>query len=203
VQLGNVDFVVNPEVYPPSDDTYLLLDAIKVNDSDIFMEVGCGSGLITLAAAKACSQVFATDVSLTAVRNTVQNLRRNALISRCSVIQTDILSSFAPVAHFSVIVFNPPYLPQDDITTGMDHAFVGGPSGAETTERFIREGVNHLRENGRLYVVTSSLADMGQIKNTMEGCSLNTRVVASSRFFFETLSILEGTAVKGRTETVL
>ncbi len=203
MQLGDVDFVVDSEVYPPSDDTYLLLDAIEVNDDDIFMEVGCGSGIITLAAAQACQEVFATDVSLNAVRNTMQNLRRNSLSSRCSVVQTDILSSFRPRAHFSVIVFNPPYLPQDDISTGMDHAFVGGPSGVETTERFIREGINHLHENGRLYVIASSLADMDRIKSTMKTCSLITRVVASSSFFFETLSVLEGTHVKDRTETVL
>ena len=203
MELGDIEFVVDQNVYPPSEDTYLLLDALEVREGDSFMEVGCGAGLITVAAARICDRVFATDISFEAVRNTTQNLRRNLLNHKCSVTQTDLLAPFGPIARFSVIAFNPPYLPKDEITTEMDSAFIGGEVGVETTVRFIHEGSRLLELGGRMYVVASSLADLQRVEEEMNSYSLEVREVASSRFFFEKLQILEGTLLKGQTETVL
>ncbi|MFX1602397.1 MAG: 50S ribosomal protein L11 methyltransferase [Promethearchaeota archaeon] len=97
MKLNGIELVTDSEVYPPSEDTYLLLGAIELGPRDSFLEVGCGSGLLSVAAAKTARRVVATDISLEAVRNTQENLIRNSLDHRCSVIQSDLLCAIDPI----------------------------------------------------------------------------------------------------------
>jgi HemK-related putative methylase len=187
------NFTVFPDVYPPSGDTYLLLDSIHVTSDDDFLEVGCGAGLVTLKGARSAKSVVSVDVSLDAVRNTRENLRRNGLDGKCVVFQTDLLTSFKSFVKFSIVVFNPPYLPEDDMSTGLDHALIGGETGAEVTQRFIPQVVDHLLQGGRVYVVVSTLADRDTIQKIMEDCGLDVEMVSEEPMFFEKIQVLRGT----------
>ncbi len=187
-----LDIVVNPGVYPPSEDTYLLLDAIVLLPSDTFLEVGCGAGLITLTAAMIAKLVIGTDSSTEAVRNAMQNARRNGLEHGCNIIQSDLLSAVNTSARFSVIVFNPPYLPDDGLRTDIDHAILGGADGTELTVRFVEQAARHLTRAGVLYAVASSLANIEQVKSVMKRCGLTVRSVARKALFFEEIQVLKG-----------
>ena len=187
------NFTIFPDVYPPSGDTYLLLDSIQITSDDEFLEVGCGAGLITLKGAERARSAISIDVSIDAVRNTKENLRRNGLDQNCAVFQSDLLSSFDSSMKFSLIVFNPPYLPDDDLSTNLDHALIGGYTGAEVTQRFILQAANHLIKGGRVYVVVSTLADSEAIWKTMSDCSLSVEIVSEEPQFFEKIQVLKGT----------
>ena len=198
-----IEFIVNPGVYPPSEDTYLLVDSISLNETDSLLEIGCGTGLMTIAAAKMTKNVVATDVSLDAVRNTLENLERNELAHQVNLFQADLLSAFKADYQFSVIAFNPPYLPQDGFSSGLDQATIGGEQGIEISTYFLAQAKCHLNPNGRVYLVCSSLADMMMIQSFMEKLGLTVKIVASKKLFFEELHILEGSILKSYTETVL
>lgn len=187
------NFIVFPDVYPPSGDTYLLLDSIRITSDDEFLEVGCGAGLITLKGAERARSAISIDVSIDAVRNTKENLRRNGLDQNCAVFQSDLLSSIDSSTKFSLIVFNPPYLPVDDMSTNLDHALIGGHTGAEVTQRFIPQAANHLIKGGRVYVVVSTLADSEAIWKTMSDCSLSVEIVSEEPQFFEKIQVFKGT----------
>lgn len=190
---NGIELITDSEVYPPSEDTYLLLDAIELGSGDSLLEIGCGSGLLSVAAAKTAQRVVATDISLEAVRNTQENLIRNSLDHRCSVIQSDLLSALNPNSKFSVIAFNPPYLPKDEHTTDMDRALVGGMVGVEMTETFLREAPAYLQNQGSVYVVASSLADVERVEAAMLKNGLRVERLATKKLFFETLQVLRGT----------
>ncbi len=187
------NFTIFPDVYPPSGDTYLLLDSIHITSDDEFLEVGCGAGLITLKGAEKARSAISIDISLDAVRNTKENLRRNGLNQKCAVFQSDLLTSFNPSAKFSLIVFNPPYLPDDDMSTNLDHALIGGYTGAEVTKRFILQVVNHLTKGGCVFVVVSTLADSEAIRKTMIDCDLSVETVSEEPLFFEKIQVFKGT----------
>ena len=187
-----LDLTVYPGVYPPSDDSYLLIDSIEFQPDDVVLDVGCGSGLVSLVSAMKVNQVIALDVSLDAVRNTKENLKRNCLEHNCDVIQSDLLSALAFEAEFSKITFNPPYLPEDEEKTEMDHALVGGRKGTELTERFIRTARKHLSSEGELYIVASSLSDVQHVRSVIENVGLKASVVAKKPLFFERLYVLRG-----------
>ncbi|MFW9846421.1 MAG: HemK2/MTQ2 family protein methyltransferase [Candidatus Thorarchaeota archaeon] len=203
MKLGKVKLNVSAGVYPPAEDTYLLLDSIDLKEDDSFLEVGCGAGIISLAAASIVDRVVSLDISLDAVRNTQVNLMTNHMDGHSSVIQSDLLSALKPGTKFSVIAFNPPYLPKEESTTTMDHALVGGKIGVELTERFIPQAVGHLGSSGRIYVVVSSIGSTERVVHAMENNGLNVSIVASEKMFFESIHILQGIALEGHTETVL
>ena len=192
MRIEDLDFRVDSGVYAPAEDSFLLMDAIDLDRDDAFLDVGCGAGFLTLGAARIARRVVATDISLKAARNTLRNLRRNGLERPCSVMQSDLLGSIPPAALYSVIAFNPPYLPHDGTTTQMDHAFVGGVRGTEIAQRFIQQAVKHLQRGGSVFIVSSSLANIKNLKNVMVNCGLHIEIVGSLSVFFEKIQVLKG-----------
>jgi release factor glutamine methyltransferase len=203
VEEDKYNIVVFPGVYPPSEDTYLLLDALEIRQDDVFLEVGSGAGLVSLAASKKALTVVSIDSSFDAVRNTSENLTKSNLSKNSHVIESDLLGAFAPSAKFSLIVFNPPYLPQDNERTELDYALVGGKQGSELTRKFVRQAVEHLVSGGRILVVASTLADIDSIRETMVDCGFSVEVVSEAAFFFEKIQVLRGSIKQDHKETVL
>jgi len=89
---------------------------------------------------------------------------------------------------FNVIIFNPPYLPEDErepkdsrLTT------TGGLQGNELTIKFLKEAKEHLSKDGRIFLITSSLAS--SINFNLLGYLAG--VLLSEKLFFEKLTAWE------------
>ena len=67
------------DVYPPREDTYLLIECIEPKAGQRILEMGCGSGLISLHCAKLGAIVVAADINPKAVACTLANFQRNHL----------------------------------------------------------------------------------------------------------------------------
>ncbi|MHA1961682.1 MAG: HemK2/MTQ2 family protein methyltransferase [Candidatus Thorarchaeota archaeon] len=201
--MDEFDLEVHPSVYPPSEDSFLLYDSVVIEDSDVVLDMGCGTGILALKAAKRGKRVIAVDVSGDAVANTQHNLARNDLSHKCTVLQSDLTSSLDEYAKFSVVTCNPPYVPAGEDRTKLDHALVGGEVGTEFTIRLVGAVRQHLFEAGSIYVVVTSLGDPNQITEVMENTGLVVDVIARRKMFFEELSVLRGKVVEGWRETVL
>ena len=203
MKIDNLEISIGSGVYPPSEDTYLLLDSLELRTDDVFLDMGCGVGLASLVAANKVKRVVSADISRDAVKNTSLNLRKNKLASKCTLVQADLFSAFSQKALFSVIAFNPPYLAKREDRTDLDHALVGGESGAEVSLRFIASATKHLGKNGRLYIVASSLSDVNRVTAIMEEHGFEVKIADKLPLFFEKLYILKGTLQKDPKETVL
>jgi len=75
-----------------------------------FLELGSGSGIISLLASRKGALVTASDINLLAVENTKENALRNHLV--VTVIQSDLFSNI-PDQNFDFIIINPPYYAVD------------------------------------------------------------------------------------------
>lgn len=152
---------VDPDVYEPAEDTYLLLDQLHSHPGETILEIGTGSGLIALVCARAGSCVVASDISRQATRNCQQNVTRNRSLLSGSVEtrQGDLFTVVKPGEMFDMIVFNPPYVPTspgERFGRWLDLATSGGRDGLEVTARFIREVRQYLTPDGCAYTIISS-----------------------------------------------
>jgi release factor glutamine methyltransferase len=171
-------------VYCPSDDTYLLIKALDVTPGDKALEIGCGSGLVSLHMAKAGALVTAVDVNFEAVIGAKAAAGLNGL--RLEAIRSDLFQNVQ--GRFDVIVFNPPYLrgEGDEVS---DLAWAGGKTGTETLGRFLQQAPEHLDKTGRIVVIVSSDMEQGSLKKILEPFQIIE--LAAQHLFFEELRVLQ------------
>lgn len=171
-------------VYPPSEDSALLLGALQVVRGERWLEMGCGTGLVAVHCANAGALVTAVDIDPDAVLCTKRNAALNDVL--VNVIHSDLFQNVS--GHFEVMVFNPPYL-RGAPERPQDRTWAGGVTGTETLFRFLERAVDHLVEGGRMVVVVSSDMDQAALQKVLRPFTV--RELASMRLFFEELKVLE------------
>src|SRR5580698_9129321 len=98
-------FILAPDVYRPLNGEESVLQQLRPSDN--VLDLGCGSGIITVLMARAVASLTATDLSPAAVDSTRRNLAAKGLGS-VKVLQGDMFS--AVQGKFDKIVANPPWL---------------------------------------------------------------------------------------------
>jgi release factor glutamine methyltransferase len=171
-------------VYCPSDDTFLLIDALEVIPGDRVLEVGCGSGLVSLHLAKAGALVTAVDVNYEAAICAKAAASLNGL--KLEVIRSDLFQNVQGC--FDLIVFNPPYL-RGEGTEVSDLAWAGGRNGTETLGRFLEQAPEHLNAAGRIVVIVSSDMEQTTLKGMLD--PFQVKELRAQHLFFEELRVLE------------
>ena len=100
----SIDIAEDPEVYPPSDDSILLIESLDVVPGEKVLEVGCGSGVVSIHCAKNGCDVTAVDVNPRAVELARRNAGANG--ADIPVCESDVYGNVDDV--FDTIVFNLP-----------------------------------------------------------------------------------------------
>ncbi len=178
----DLSIAFHADAYRPSEDSYLLLEAVSVDAGDRFLEVGTGTGLVALHAAKITASV-ATDVNPAAVALARENATRNGL--PLAVVRTDLMAGLR--GPFDVVVFNPPYLEGRPLSP-LERAWQGGEAGSAVAIRFLQDLPRVLARDGRAYLLLSA-ANVPAID--LARSAFTARVVALRSLFFERLDVLE------------
>ena len=179
-----IDIAEDPEVYPPSDDSILLIESLDVCPGERVLEVGCGSGVVSIHCALNGCDVTSGDINPRAVALARRNAEANGADIR--VVETDVYS--AVEGRFDTIVFNLPYLPVEEDGL-LEKAWSGGPDGLGPLPRLLEGADDRLLPGGRIVIVISSLMDQEALDRTLEGWSR--RVLGELPLFFERLYVLE------------
>jgi release factor glutamine methyltransferase len=174
-------------VYEPAEDSYLLVDAIleNIRNGDRVLEVGCGSGIVSVFASDIASMVVATDLNPHAVKCAADN--------GVTVVRTDLYAGLKGT--FDLIVFNPPYLPtsKEECLGEWDGLMLdGGPNGRRAITRFLKGIRELLSTGGRVLLLVSSLTGVSEVSRSMQKAGLAVESVSESRYFFEQLVVLKG-----------
>ncbi|MEM4653700.1 MAG: methyltransferase, partial [Candidatus Nezhaarchaeales archaeon] len=172
-------------VYPPSDDTFLLLDNLKLNGGELVLDIGTGTGVLAVKCALMGCYVVGVDINRVAIQNAKFNAKVNNVEKLTSFLCSDATLALRDNCEFDVIVMNPPYLPSTGIPSVDDPSWNGGPDGISLILKVIGEVHRVLSRNGKLYFVFSSLSKYDIVFSHLRAMNLQSTVVAKKKLWFE------------------
>src|SRR6202166_4444620 len=186
--VSEMPFVVTPSVFNPKVPRTGAFFASQIDsrlvqrDWDV-LDMGTGSGVCAVFAAKHARRVVAVDINAAAVRCAVINALLNHLEHKIDVRHGDL---FAPVSEerFDLILFNPPFVqgaPQDD----RDRAWRSN----DIAQRFAAGLGAHLKPAGFALVLLSTFGDGEVFLEEFRKQSFKISVLAERRFVNERLTI--------------
>lgn len=161
--IQGIDFEleVNSKIFPPSPYCLFFAENIKINKGDKVIDIGSGSGILGILAAKLGGIVCATDSDKDAVEITLKNAEKNGV-----EINAKLGDFFEPFEgeKFDVIIAN---LPQEivhesyqkSIGDKLNKTISGGRDGNEQLLKMFDIAKNYMHEKSRLYVVVNTITD--------------------------------------------
>ncbi len=183
VRAAGATFVVSPGVFNPRwfVTSELMARHLEVDRADDVLDMGTGSGVLAIAAARRARSVVALDVNPDAVRCARDNAERNGV--EVDVRESDLFAALRPEERFDTILFNPPYMegePGDRFGRALHDP------GKAIASRFLAEAGRHLAAGGHLLVLYSSIADHRRFLDIASERGWRHRVVARERALLET-----------------
>lgn len=175
-------------MYPPKDDSYFLSEVLigylkklpeQIKNKLTALDLGTGSGIQaeTLANFLPKNNILCCDIdkeALSYVKNKGFKILNSNLFSKIK-------------QKFDLIVFNPPYLPECGYDKEKDTT--GGKFGDETILSFLKQAKKHLKKQGKIFLLFSSLTPQKRIINEIKKQKFKILSIKEKKLFFESLFI--------------
>jgi methylase of polypeptide subunit release factors len=176
-EVGGIPLLVLPTVFNPA---LLLtgefmereLSGERIPPGATVLDLGCGTGIGAVLAARAGGPVVAADINLAALRCTRLNTLLNGIEEQVEVVESDLFSALEG-QRFDVVLFNPPFYrgaPKDDL----DRAW----RGEDLFERFAAGLPAHLKAGGCALVVFSTEGDVTGLLEAFHTRDLEVELIA-------------------------
>lgn len=180
VEILGKKFIVYPNVFSPKYffDTEFFAKEIFVEQGEEFLEIGPGSGVVSVWMALKGAIVAAVDINPDAVKNTQENAKIHKMEKQVSVYEGNLYSPIGD-KKFDTVFWNTPfgYTENEDVTTLEKAVF---DPGYKSTRTFIEEAKNHLKEGGRLLIgFSSTLGHIEKLKELIKNNGFTFRTIAS------------------------
>ncbi len=150
----------------------------------LFLEIGCGSGILSLLAFRKNAKVTLTDIDPKAIENASLNFRTNFKDSfnEAEMVQSDVFSNI-PQKKFDVIVVNPPYYFKK-VEVDKQLAWYCGENG-EYFEKFFSTLQFYVYPASDVYMVLADTAEIERIKHIAQKHKITFSVADEKQIKFE------------------
>ena len=190
MEYRDVEYIECDEVYPPAEDTFLLIDNLILDENMDVLEIGGGSGLVSIFASRRANSVCVCDINPHAIKCMEANVKLNAS-NNISVIESDLFENIE--GFYDLILFNTPYLPVDKdehVDDEYSKAWDGGVDGRKVIDRFIKEAKRYLKDGGMIQLVQSSLSDNDKTLQMLTAEGFQAEITATEHIFFEDITLI-------------
>ncbi|XP_014227033.1 hemK methyltransferase family member 2 [Trichogramma pretiosum] len=192
-------------VYEPSEDSFLLIDALETDLNDqlknkkpsMCLEIGIGSGVVLSALAMAlekfCSSYFVgIDINPIACRATKKTSMLNKV--DVDVVQMDLLNNLHSRNVFDIIIFNPPYVVTEPIEVQdeklISKTWAGGIMGRQVMDKVFPFITQFLSSEGLFYLLVIKENEPESIIELFKTWSMKGSIIAERKIRGEHLYVL-------------
>ena len=175
VEYLDKNFVVLPNVFPPSKDSNVLVQNLPELKNLTVLDVATGCGVIAVfAALHGASHVTAVDINPSAVKCAQLNVTNHGVRDRVDVHLSDLFEQLLPSIRFDVITANLPfrkkYAPDMVASAQWDTDF-------ELHRRFFSQAANFLNPQGRLYMPQTNYPELYDTLNLAQSAGFKTKEI--------------------------
>ena len=152
------EFIKNPNVPGPTKEEVRCIVICKsdVKTEDVVVDIGCGTGGLTLEFAKRAKTVYSIDSNPDAIVTTQQNLIKHGLTQKVKLIEGDGLKVLDTIEKFDLLV-------------------IGGSGGK--LPLLIEKGYKKLSKNGRIIIMAILLETCADAISSLKKLSIKPDVV--------------------------
>lgn len=180
-----IKILVHPDVFPPhlTLSTKILLDFLSNKDlnNKTLLELGCGSGIISIYSEKKGALVTASDIN----QNALNYLKKNAQTHQSSIniIYSDLFDEIKKT-DFDYIIINPPYYPKAPGNI-KENAWFCGENFEYFKKLFKQLPMMIFSKNTEVFMILSQDCEIEKIKNIANQNSLGLNVVDRKKVMAE------------------
>lgn len=172
----DLDLVIPGDVFPPSPVSDVLGRAVldEVRAEDRVLDMGTGSGVNAILAARRAHDVTGVDINPHAVAAATANAERHGVADRTRFVHGDL---FDPVdGAFDLVIFDPPFRwfrPRDPLELAItDEEY-------RSLTRFVAELDDHFSPAGRVLLFFGTSGDIAYLHHLIDRSPLSAQTVAS------------------------
>jgi len=204
VNVEGFNFVVYPTVFSPAQYHSSEVFGRFVNEMEDLkgkrvLDMGCGSGIISIVAASKGAKCLAVDINPMSVKAALINAHVNGVLDNVKAIKSDLFTHIpsplgSGVGSFDNMFFNPPYfkgVPKNDFEAG----FMGG-NDYDVIKRFIEDAPKYLSPGGVVYFIISSDMEISLLENMLKSGGFDFEIVKEVKEFFETFYVTKSFMIK-------
>jgi release factor glutamine methyltransferase len=167
---------VPPQVQPIAGVAHLFGEPVlaEVRPDDRVLDMGTGSGVNAILAARTALDVVAVDVNPYALEAARDNARRNGVADRVDVRYSDVFSGVEGA--FDLILFDPPFrwfTPRDELERGM------ADPGYRALTEFFATARARLTGRGRMLIFFGTSGDLSYLDRQIDENGFTREIVAT------------------------
>jgi release factor glutamine methyltransferase len=202
-------------IYDPEEDSFLLQKFVKKYAKGLVLDMGTGSGMQAVTASENADLVIGLDISKEVIKYCKKNVKaKNIQFFKSNLFEVfednfffydkfdnkilvydkkkvndreKLKTLVKKQVKFDVIVFNPPYLPQE--LQERDERLEGGKKGYEVIAKFLDKVSNYLKKDGKVLLLFSSFTNKGKIDLLIKKNNLRFVELEKKHIFFEDLYV--------------
>lgn len=174
-------------MYKSSELIAKFVDGMKDLDGKHVLDMGCGSGIVSIFAINRGAACLAVDKNPASVECTNENAAINELSRKINAVQSDLFQNIDKQEKFDIIFFNPPYYEKEPLND-FELAFNAG-SDYRVLREFAVESKKYLKENGKIYLIISSDLGLRVVEKMFLDSGYSFNLLQMKKGLFETFYI--------------